>query len=104
MLAECAEAGHGTNSTTQFVLADGQDEAADALVMLAGRDATRYEAVMTIRNLQFMLAPRSVVLVGASDRPGSIGRIVAENLAKGGFTGGVHLVNPKRSSIRTASF
>lgn len=54
---------------------------------------------MTIRNLDKLLAPRSVALIGASQKPGSIGRIVAENLAKGGFTGPVHLVNPKHGEI-----
>lgn len=54
---------------------------------------------MTIRNLDRLLAPRSVALVGASERPGSIGRIVAENLARGGFAGPIRLVNPKRREI-----
>lgn len=49
---------------------------------------------MTIRNLQHLLAPRSVVLVGASRRPGSIGEIIARNLAEGGFNGPIHFVNP----------
>jgi acetyltransferase len=54
---------------------------------------------MTIRNLQYLLAPQSVVLVGASDRPGSIGRIVAGNLAKGGFKGAIYFVNPKGGEV-----
>lgn len=54
---------------------------------------------MTIRNFDFLLAPRSVALVGASDRPGSVGRIVAGNLLAGGFRGPVHLVNPRRIAI-----
>jgi acetyltransferase len=54
---------------------------------------------MTVRNLQYLLAPRSVALIGASDRPGSIGRIVAGNLAKAGFKGPIHLVNPRGGEI-----
>ena len=54
---------------------------------------------MTIRNLEHLLAPRSVVLVGASDRPGSVGAILAANLAKGGFKGPVWLVNPRCAEI-----
>ncbi len=54
---------------------------------------------MTIRNLEFLLAPKSVVLVGASPKPGSIGRIVAANLAAAGFAGPVWLVNPKHTTI-----
>ena len=54
---------------------------------------------MTIRNLEFLLAPKSVVLVGASPEPGSIGRIVASNLADGGFGGPIWLVNPRHTAI-----
>jgi hypothetical protein len=32
---------------------------------------------MTIRNLQFLLGPESVALIGASPRAGSIGKIIA---------------------------
>ncbi len=38
--------------------------------------------------LRPLLAPRSVALVGASERPGSLGRIVFENLIAGAFVGG----------------
>lgn len=54
---------------------------------------------MTIRNLEFLLAPKSIALIGASPEPGSIGRIVAANLVADGFAGPVWLVNPKHSSI-----
>ena len=46
-----------------------------------------------------LLAPRSVALVGASDRPGSLGCIVFENLMNGGFRGAVHPINPKRQTV-----
>ena len=54
---------------------------------------------MTVRNLQHLLMPRSVALVGASGREGSIGRIVAGNLIKCGFGGPLYLVNPKGGTI-----
>lgn len=54
---------------------------------------------MTVRNLDAMLNPRSVVLIGASARPGSIGLTVARNLFQGGFGGRIDLVNPKAGSI-----
>ena len=38
--------------------------------------------------------PKSVALVGASDRTGSLGRSVFENLLAGGFKGEIHAVNP----------
>jgi acetyltransferase len=49
--------------------------------------------------LHTLLAPASVALVGASARPGAIGRVVLENLRRGGFRGPVHAVNRKRRSV-----
>ena len=54
---------------------------------------------MTIRNFEFLLQPRSVALIGASTRPGSVGLITARNLLAGGFAGPIWLVNPKHSDI-----
>src|SRR3990170_6092619 len=54
---------------------------------------------MTVRNLEFLLSPRSIALIGASIRPGSVGLITARNLVSGGFSGPVWLVNPKYRSI-----
>lgn len=54
---------------------------------------------MTIRNLERLLAPRSVALVGASDRPGAVGTIVARNLARARFHGPLSFVNPRRPTI-----
>jgi acetyltransferase len=54
---------------------------------------------MTVRNLKHLFAPRSVALIGASDRPGSVGLITAQNLLGGGFSGPVWLVNPRHESI-----
>ncbi len=54
---------------------------------------------MTMRNLDALLEPRSVALIGASPRPGSIGNTVARNLLGGGFKGDIYLVNPKHGSI-----
>ncbi|MBM3666891.1 MAG: acetate--CoA ligase family protein [Actinobacteria bacterium] len=46
-----------------------------------------------------MLAPRSIAVVGASDRPGSYADLVLRNLAASGFEGPVWGVNPKRSDV-----
>ncbi len=54
---------------------------------------------MTIRNLRLLFQPSSVVLVGASERPGSIGLHVAENLLRGGFAGEIGFVNPAHDAI-----
>ena len=42
---------------------------------------------MSIRNLDSLFDPASVAVVGASDRPGSVGATVWRNLRQGGFSG-----------------
>ena len=53
----------------------------------------------TARDLEPMFAPRSIAVVGASRRPGSVGHAVMQNLVFGGYTGVVYAVNPKARSI-----
>src|SRR5258707_5185711 len=55
--------------------------------------------VMSTRNLDKMMEPRSVVAIGATERPGSVGAAVTRNLLAGGFKGEIHLVNRKGGSI-----
>ena len=50
---------------------------------------------MTVRNFDSLLKPASVALLGASGKAGSVGSIVAQNLARGGFAGPIWFVNPK---------
>jgi acetyltransferase len=57
---------------------------------------------MTVRNLDKLLAPRSVALIGASTEPATVGAILAANLLAGGFGGPVWLVNPHHRSINGA--
>ena len=54
---------------------------------------------MTTLNLDYFFRPRSVALVGASERPGSLGRAVLDNLDSGGFKGRIDLVNPGHAAI-----
>jgi len=54
---------------------------------------------MSITSLDRLFAPNSVVLVGASDRPDSIGAVTLCNLQGAGFFGDLYLVNPKHASI-----
>ena len=46
-----------------------------------------------------LMRPRSVAIVGASATPGSLGAGVLANLERFGFSGDIHLVNPKRAEI-----
>ncbi|WP_066799599.1 acetate--CoA ligase family protein [Sphingomonas soli] len=50
-------------------------------------------------DLSRLLAPRSVAIVGASPTPGALGNSVLRNLERHGFTGEIHLINPKRDEI-----
>src|SRR5262245_49437739 len=49
--------------------------------------------------LQPLLAPRSVALVGASERAGSLGRIVYENLLNADFAGDIYAIIPNHTPI-----
>ena len=46
------------------------------------------------------LCPRSIALVGASDKPASIGALLLANLLASGFTGPVYPVNPRHQVIQ----
>jgi acetyltransferase len=54
---------------------------------------------MSVRNLRQLFAPKSVALVGATERPGSVGATVLRNLTEGGFKGQIFPVNPKYDRI-----
>ena len=54
---------------------------------------------MSSRNLEYLLAPHSVALIGASDRPGSVGATVMRNLVTGGFDGPVWPVNMRHREV-----
>ncbi len=54
---------------------------------------------MSIRHLDSLLQPESVAVIGASDRPGSVGATVWRNLRQGGFEGAVYAVNRNHSSV-----
>ncbi len=52
-----------------------------------------------LRNIRSALVPRSVAVVGASDRPGGLGHDVYTNVLAGGFRGEIYAVNPKHASV-----
>ena len=54
---------------------------------------------MTVRNLERLFQPGSVALIGASDRAGSVGAVLFQNLLKGGFKGVIWPVNPRPRSL-----
>jgi acetyltransferase len=54
---------------------------------------------MSVRNLEYFFAPRSVAVVGASDKPHSVGATVLHNLIEGGFQGTVYPVNHRHDVL-----
>src|SRR5262245_66538140 len=56
---------------------------------------------MTIRNLDALFAPKAIALVGASNRAGSVGVVLARNLFEAGFAGPILPVNPHETVIRS---
>jgi acetyltransferase len=54
---------------------------------------------VTVRNLDRLFAPRSVAVIGASNREHSVGAVVTRNLLRGGFAGPVMPVNPKHRAV-----
>ena len=54
---------------------------------------------MSTYRLESLLAPRSVALIGASPRPGSVGRAILGNIRKARFKGELGLVNSHHAEI-----
>ncbi len=46
-----------------------------------------------------LLRPRSIAVVGATDKPGAPGASILDNIDRSGFAGPVYPINPKRESI-----
>ena len=57
------------------------------------------ERTAAVAAVEHVLRPRSVAIVGASRRPGSIGAAVMANLVAGGFNGPIFPINPHASTI-----
>ncbi len=54
---------------------------------------------MSTRNLDYLFRPRSITVIGASNRERSVGYAVMRNLLTGGFGGPIMPVNPKYQSV-----
>ena len=54
---------------------------------------------MSIENLDRMFHPRSVAVVGASEKNGGIGHAIFRNLVNAGYTGALFPVNPNQDHI-----
>lgn len=57
---------------------------------------------MSIRNFDALFDPGAIAVIGASNTPGSVGAVLAENLYGAGFKGPIMAVNPHAAAIRSA--
>lgn len=63
------------------------------------RKADERERIAMIASLRAFLEPRSVAVIGASRKQGTIGNKLFSNLLHGGFTGVAYPVNPNAQSV-----
>ncbi len=54
---------------------------------------------MSILNLPYLFTPTSIAVIGATERPRSVGYTVMRNLLDGGFPGPIMPVNPHRHAV-----
>src|SRR3974390_3133907 len=54
---------------------------------------------MSIRNLDKMFRPQSVAVIGASDKPHSVGSALMTNLIRAGFSGPIIPINPHAAAV-----
>jgi len=98
MVAVFREAGYGV--TDQFdhgviALAFDIDPTDRSLAVMEAR-----EHGSEATSLSALLQPRSIVVIGASRDPESIGARVLQHVIEAGFTGQVHAVNPAASELQ----
>jgi acyl-CoA synthetase (NDP forming)/RimJ/RimL family protein N-acetyltransferase len=92
------------------VLRSAADGVVDLMFPLPGGDDDRTldayldsvaarESRADVASLRHLLSPASVAVVGASRRPGTVGRAILHNIVSGGFDGSVYAVNPHARSV-----
>ncbi|WP_028828979.1 acetate--CoA ligase family protein [Proteocatella sphenisci] len=50
-------------------------------------------------NLESLMAPKSVALIGASNKPGSLGHDMVQMIKRGSYSGNIYPVNPKYDEV-----
>jgi len=57
------------------------------------------ERISTLTSLRSILSPRSIAVIGASKRPGTIGQLLFQCIMQNGFSGTVYPVNPNADAV-----
>ena len=52
-----------------------------------------------LKNLKYVFGPRSVAVIGASEKPTKLGNVILKNFVDGKFAGRIYPVNPKHESL-----
>src|SRR5690349_1294226 len=74
---------------------DGRDQARDTYLNAVAERERRADVV----SLRHVFAPESVAVIGASRRPGTVGRAILDNIRAAGYGGRLHLVNPRARQV-----
>ncbi|WP_156994452.1 GNAT family N-acetyltransferase [Pseudonocardia acaciae] len=59
----------------------------------------RRQETADVASMRAVLAPRSLVVIGAGRKPGSVGTMVPRRIVNAGFGGSVHVVHPSAATI-----
>ena len=70
-----------------------------ALIYMASQALSSAEKVPSRLSLNPIFHPKSVALIGATEKPASVGRTILRNLLDQPFGGTIFPVNPKRSNV-----
>ncbi len=54
----------------------------------------------SVNELDFLFKPKSIAIIGASQKELSIGNVIIKNLVSYGYTGSIYPINPKMNEIR----
>ncbi|UKY47937.1 bifunctional GNAT family N-acetyltransferase/acetate--CoA ligase family protein [Streptomyces inhibens] len=79
-------------TTVRGIIRLAPDERFLSAVDIRGRTAD-------IASMQPLLRPRSIAVIGAGTRPGSVGRAILHNLREAHFSGLLHAVNPHAHAV-----
>lgn len=63
--------------------------------------AGRGKGESMFKDIQTIMSPASIAVVGATNRPGSVGLAVFRNILEAGFRGVLYPVNPRARSVRS---
>ena len=54
---------------------------------------------MSVENMDKIFQPKSIAVIGASERQGSVGGALMRNLIDRGFAGDIYPINPKHNKM-----